>query len=263
MRRLQKYLAVGFMMTACVTAFANTQDERALRFHKANAAFDQAQDTAAYLAAAHQYEALLDEVENGLLYYNLGNAYLRADDVGRAILAYKRARQLIPASGELAHNLSKARQLRQDQFDQTSDSAGILSRLAFWHTAFSLRAKFCWAWGAFVAGWLLLGLRLWRPGSILNTVIICAFLVAACMGGSLAMDLYADAHHPAGVVLAQSLSVRAGNGMQYEKAFKEPVHAGTEFTRLEDRGEWWRIRISGKIEGWIKAEGADLVVSQD
>ena len=48
-------------------------------------------------------------VVNGKLYYNLGNAYLKSGDVGRAILWYERALKLMPHDPDLRFNINYAR----------------------------------------------------------------------------------------------------------------------------------------------------------
>ena len=55
--------------------------------------------------------------EGGPAYYNLGNAYLKTDQLGRAIWAYERAFLLTPRDPDLRFNLSHAR-------DQTRDAVG-------------------------------------------------------------------------------------------------------------------------------------------
>ena len=59
-----------------------------------------------FRAAAHRFQRLLDEdIENGRLYYNLANAQLQSNDLGLAILNYRRAQRLIPADQRLESNL--------------------------------------------------------------------------------------------------------------------------------------------------------------
>ncbi len=63
-----------------------------------------------YAEAAAEYERILAAgLESGPLYFNLGNAYFRAGDVGHAILAYERARRLMPGDPDLRANLRFAR----------------------------------------------------------------------------------------------------------------------------------------------------------
>ena len=59
-----------------------------------------------FALAAEQYEAVI--VDNGVapeIYYNLGNAYYKLNEVGRAILNYERALLLSPNYADAQHNL--------------------------------------------------------------------------------------------------------------------------------------------------------------
>src|SRR5215468_6877297 len=63
-----------------------------------------------YADAAAEYEHVLESgVASANLYFNLGNAYLKAGDVGRAVLAYERARRLAPGDPDVRANLAFAR----------------------------------------------------------------------------------------------------------------------------------------------------------
>ena len=52
------------------------------------------------------------------------------------------------------------------------------------------------------------------------------------------------------VVVAEA-TARKGNATSYESAFTAPLAEGTEFVVLEQRGDWFRVQISGSQEGWL------------
>ncbi|MBR4380701.1 MAG: tetratricopeptide repeat protein [Bacteroidaceae bacterium] len=62
-----------------------------------------------YAKAIEIYESLLQEGEAGEVYYNLGNAYFKQDELGRAILNYERALLLQPGNADISANLDIAR----------------------------------------------------------------------------------------------------------------------------------------------------------
>lgn len=79
----------------------------ASEFRRANEAYEQRD----YTAAVGLYEGFLSRgVESAEIYYNLGNAYFKQGDVGRAVLNYLRAERLNPADEDIRHNLEFARQ---------------------------------------------------------------------------------------------------------------------------------------------------------
>jgi tetratricopeptide (TPR) repeat protein len=80
-----------------------------------------------YLDAAQAYEEVLRAgVESANLYYNLGNAYFRAGDVGRAVLNYERARRLAPRDPDVLANLDFARSRGAE-----AEPRSLLSRILF------------------------------------------------------------------------------------------------------------------------------------
>jgi tetratricopeptide (TPR) repeat protein len=80
-----------------------------------------------YAEAAAQYEAILAAgLESGNVHFNLGNAYFKAGDVGRAMLSYERARRLIPGDPDLLANLGYARSLTG-----TTGEPSVWARLLF------------------------------------------------------------------------------------------------------------------------------------
>ena len=58
-----------------------------------------------YVEAARIYEESVKTGVSSDLYYNLGNAYYRLNDLPRAILNYERALRMEPANGDASYNL--------------------------------------------------------------------------------------------------------------------------------------------------------------
>src|SRR5262249_24586229 len=105
-----------------------------------------------YADAAAEYERLLASgVASANTYFNLGNAYLKAGQTGRAVLAYERARRLTPNGPALRANLTFARE------------EGAIAAPAPWWTRVLFPLAATWSsdallLGAACAWWLLMGL---------------------------------------------------------------------------------------------------------
>src|SRR5206468_976205 len=96
-------------------------------FFRANALYGEER----HPEAAAEYEKILAAgYESGNLYFNLGNAWFRAGDTGRAILEYERARRLLPRDPDTRANLGYARSLAGEADDETPVWARLLFPLA-------------------------------------------------------------------------------------------------------------------------------------
>ena len=113
MIRQARLISIGILVFICFLnmAQAKTGPSFVEQFFEANQAYKNHQFQQAIDGYIHLIE---NGHENGQVYYNLGNAYFRIGDLGRAILSYERARLLIPRDGDLSFNLSHARNQTQD-----------------------------------------------------------------------------------------------------------------------------------------------------
>ena len=68
--------------------------------------------------AATIYEQVIDQgMENGHLYYNLGNTHFRLGNLPKAILNYVKAQNLLPRNEDVEANLNHALRQTVDQLD--------------------------------------------------------------------------------------------------------------------------------------------------
>jgi hypothetical protein len=222
---------------------------------------DPARARETFRSAAEKLQMLVDDgVVNGRLQYDLGNAWLQAGDLGRAILSYRRAEQLIPGDARLESNLRYARSLCRTQI-QPSGGRALGEALLAWHerTPQALRlwvftAAWLGFWGALAAA-VLVPASWWRWAAVL-----LAPLWIAC-GASVAADWLAPPGASAGVIVADQVVVRMGNGEGYEPRFAEPLHQGVEFTLREERGGWRHVELADGSSGWIRSDQSELVAS--
>jgi hypothetical protein len=62
-----------------------------------------------------------------------------------------------------------------------------------------------------------------------------------------------------GVITAREVIGRQGNGTAYQPAWRSPLSNGVEFSLIEQRGDWWQIRLADGTQGWIPGPSAGLV----
>ena len=231
-------------------------------FQQANAAAqDPDRGRGLYARAILLYEKLIEQggVQNAKLYYNLGNAYFLTDDIGRAILNYRRALQLDSADVNIRNNLAFARSQRLDKVGAATERR-VLETLFFWHYDFSLRTKFFLAC-LFFAGLCVTGtLIVWLGrGPATSSVAVLTGVLWLCLTISVVVETRQRGAVVYGVVTAPEIVARQGDGPNYAPRFEDPLHAGTEFELLDQRPGWLHIELSDGSEAWIPDAAGERV----
>ena len=213
-----------------------------------------------YAEAVQAYEALIElGVAEGEVYYNLGNAYLKDGDIGRTILNYRRAQQLLPRDPDVNANLEMAKGMALDQL-QAQDGVGLADwverALIRWTTLDEAAAI---ALGMWLLCCVLVAAMILRPRarSLLRIVLWVAAILLALSVFSVGYRLV-DVHgRDPGVVVAESIEVASGPGDDYLVEFT--LHAGTEVRVLERRNGWLRIALPGDLQGWVPQETVETL----
>lgn len=194
-------------------------------------------------------------VDNGHLHYNLGNAYLRAGELGRSIASFRRSLALLPRDEDARANLAFARRSARDEIAPPAPPA-LLRTVLFWH--FSLAPDELLKSAALVGlgFWIVLAVRLYRPASeVLRWSAGCLLVLGLALGGSFVAHAALDA--VVAVVLPQEIDLHAAAGEGSVVRFR--LHAGTEVRVIEQRPEWVRIELPDGQRGWSKREYLEIV----
>ena len=147
-------------------------------------------------------------VRNGQLFYNLGNAHLKHNDLGRAILWYERAGQLIPDDPDLNFNLTYARSLTQDATE--AGAAPLVRIFFFWNYQLSNRTIVIFAMAGNLLFWCLaIGYRFTRRRALRRAMLI-VLVPAVIFILTAVFNYHASAHRSQGIVLAEQIPVRSG-----------------------------------------------------
>lgn len=208
--------------------------------------------------SARLYELLIEDgVRNGYLHYNLGNAWLQAGEVGRAILNYRRAEQYIAGDARLEHNLAAARDQCRTQI-RASGGEALSDALLGWHRNTATSSRFVVFAASYVLFWILLVGRLVRPHRMWRAGAMAAGALWLVCGASVAADVLVEPDQ-IGVLIEDDVVLRKGDGEGFEPQVVEPLHQGVEFEVIEARGEWLRVALADGNEGWVRAAQAGVV----
>jgi tetratricopeptide (TPR) repeat protein len=245
---------------------ALTYAQQLVQLEQANRAFEQALTSPTPQAAQSYYQQAIAGYEqliaagiyNAKLYYNLGNTYFRLNDLGRAILHYRRGLLLDPGNRQIQANLSYVRSRRVDQIE-ISGQRSLLHQLFFWQNELSVPTQGLLALTGYGLVWSCAFAHLfWRRAAWLWGVAGAAFFCLVFTASTL-LTQYQHNTSRVGVIVAEEVVVRKGNGESYTPQLPQPLHAGTEFVVLEERGSWLAIRLDNGTRGWIQRDSAALL----
>lgn len=208
-----------------------------------------------YEDAIHIYESVLQEgFENGYLYYNLGNAYFRKGDTGRAILNYLKARRLVPREEKVEANLLFAIQKTEDRLDWRIPD--WVTTVLFWVQDITLREH---VWALLIGNvifWPVAALSVTRrsPGTRLARGIVLGLLGLVLV--STAARGWYDAQHRYAVVLAETLPVYAQRDEKQPVLFR--LHEGAVAVIREEDNGWYHILLADESTGWVRSQDSQV-----
>jgi tetratricopeptide (TPR) repeat protein len=199
------------------------------------------------------YEALVRAGQwNANLFYDLGNAYFRIHDFGRAILNYERAIALDRHHPEAAANLqiardeSRALELQPTRLEAylqfaTINQYCVAAAIAFWLAMFAIVA-------------IIFSRR--RSGGLVPLSILCLLVCALAIWAIHTLDNSSK---------GRALAIVTGNDVQARLATADTANsvlalpAGSQIQILSTRGDWMYAALPNDLRGWIQTKNAERV----
>ena len=218
-------------------------------FTKANQEYAQGN----FKEAIAGYEALVRADEwNANLFYDLGNAYFRTRDFGRAILNYERALALdqhhpeATANLQIARDESRALELQPTRLERYLQFASInqysiAAAIAFWLGIFGIVA-------------LIFARR--RSAALMSLSVLCLLVCATAVWAIHTLDNSSK---------GRALAIVTGNDVQARLATADTANsvlalpAGSEIKILSTRGDWMYATLPNDLRGWIQTKNAEQV----
>ena len=207
-----------------------------------------------YQQAIKDYQEILKTGVSSEIYYNLGNAYYRTDNITQALLAYERALQLSPGDNDIRFNLQYARSKTIDKITPETEMFFV----TWYHSLVNFTSVDRWANTAIVS-------------IVMALLLILVFLFAPQMwarksgfyGSASFLLLFAFANlfafqqkheletKQGAIVIAPTVNVKKTPAASGTDVFV--IHEGTRVD-ITDRGmkQWRGIKLADGREGWLK-----------
>ncbi len=219
-------------------------------FDAANKLYEQGK----FPEAARSYQQILDGgARSAALYFNLGNAWFKAGQNGRAIAAFRQAERLSPRDPNVQFNLAFARK-RVTSGEPPADP--LLQRLL---AGLTLDEWTLLSAGAFWFALLLLAAGELRESFRATARRYALFAGIAALLGAAAVLVYRSAQDGKAVVVVSEAVVRSG---PFDEAkVLHQFRDGTEIDILDrkqlsgEKGQtWFQVRNPSAQSGWIKED---------
>jgi len=219
-------------------------------FAKGNALYAKGQ----YEQALNAYRQVINEgYQSAALYFNMGNASFKNDDLASAILYYEKAHKLAPGDDDINFNIRFANSKTTDKIDEVPEFF-----LARWWKAFIL---------AFSTGTLaMLSIIFVLIGSAMlvlyffaNSISIkkASFYISVsllCLGvfaifvAVMQIDYFNNRRQA--IVFSGSATIKSAPADRSASLFV--IHDGAKVNILDESNGWMKIRLANGNIGWIK-----------
>ncbi len=206
------------------------------------------------------YEQILSKnKESDKLYFNLGNCYLKTNQLGKAIYNYELAAKLNPKDDDIKVNLNIANSKTIDKIDNKENYfiGELKSSIAKYYSTTSL------AWISIFSLIISLSLLLLfifsksvllkRGGFIASILSFCVF-VCAMLLGYFSLNLKKQTHFA--IILSHEIKIHAEPNDLSGSKFS--LHEGTKVSVLNQTDKWLNIKLENGNEGWVKSNSVGL-----
>ena len=202
-------------------------------------------------------ELIRSGMKSGHLYYNLGNACFRLNNLGKAILYYERAHLFIPRDADLNFNLGYARDQTQDALPQSRSFIGLTF---FWLDSLSRsELVLCFAVVNLII-WLVLLARLFHRPEWTYYLIFFLLILWLLAGSSLGLKWYQEATDNRAVIIEEEINVLAGPDSNDTVLFQ--LHEGTIVCHERSEDGWSLIRLPDEKRGWVRAGTVERIIRE-
>jgi uncharacterized membrane protein len=201
--------------------------------------------------AIDSYETLVRSGQwSANLFYDLGNAYFREKDFGRAILNYERALALDRHHPESEANLAIARDEARALEMQPTWLSRHLQSMSL--AQFTIAASAAFWIGVFcVTGFIFARRRSAR--------MIALSILSFCVCAVTAFTIYQIVNENRGVAIVTGKEVTARLATADNANSVLALPPGSEIRILSTRGDWVYAGLPNNLRGWIPAKAAEQV----
>ncbi len=216
---------------------------------------------AKYQEAINSFKEVLDAgYVSASLYYNIGNAYYKLDDIPSALLYYEKALRLAPGDEDIRFNIQLASLKTVDKIEDIP-----VFFLAQWWNAFilffSIQTLAVLGILFLISTFILFVIFLYtRTMSWRKILFYTAILLLFCGLSSVFMANRQAAYfgsHQQAIIFTAAVTVKSEPENTSKSLFL--IHEGTKISILDHHQGWMKVELSNGKIGWIMSSDAQEI----
>ncbi len=246
-----------FYILIVLLSFTTIEAQNSTLFEQGNALYNEGK----YAEAIDKYMSVLEtDVHSAELYYNLGNAHYRLNNVAPSIYYFEKALLLNPKDKDIKNNLAFANNMTIDAIDNIPE-VGFSKLIKNMTNTFSFDM---WAKIAVLLAFVYVVLVLMYYFSYASgkkriafvTSVVC--LLSLCIALAFAFNKFElDKKDNPAIVFVQESQVKTEPNLRSEEAFR--LHEGTKVQIIDTVNNWKKVKLLDGKTGWIDSEDIKLL----
>lgn len=211
------------------------------------------------------YEAQIAEAksinqESPQLYYNLGNAYFRDNQIAKAIVNYERALILNPGDTDIRHNLRFAKTRIEDKID-SADNFFLAQWISNIQNLFIANTWAIISVVLFILFIIAIGIYMISSRLVIRKISfytgIVLFLLVVITNLFAFKQKNKVVNRTTGIVMSASVSIYTSPDPHSKELFR--LHEGSKVTIKREEGNWIEIVIANGSVGWLQKKNVETI----
>ena len=232
-------------------------DQATVLFQQGNEFYQQGD----YQKAAEQYElALQSGYESEKLYYNIGNAYFKLNNIARSILNYERAKKLAPRDEDIKVNLQLAQLHVVDKI--VTPPPFYFTRI--WHQIknyFSIDQLSFFTIIFYVLTISVFIVKLLIKKETVQKfsyyALLPSFIIFLIFCGLLFSRIHEEKTNVEGIVMTEKVEVLSSPSEDATEVFA--LHEGVKIKVNQRSGQYFRISLPDGKVGWLPQSALEVI----
>lgn len=205
-------------------------------------------------------QILSNGYESSELYYNIGNAFFKTNDIANAVYHYEKALKLNPSNEDIKYNLAVA-------YNRTSDKIESIPEIFYvrwWNGLSQMMSANGWAVWCIIASFLffamigifLLGnVRILKKFGFWGAVVMLFILISSIIIASNQASLLN--HNNEGIIFENTIVIKSAPDNNSTDLFV--LHEGTKVLIEDEVGEWFKVKIGNGSTGWLPKTSIKII----